>query len=177
MAAVYKPMKRAACGRRLRRRSQSCLRRPHVAAYGHFVRQPAEEIMHRLTTIFLLSLTVPALPVFAQGSTTSCAHSPSADTTVFALDEVTEMPIRRRMEPPRLPPAFFRMKVNVQVMLSFIVNKDGTVDTSSVVVVEPQGSALESEAVRVVKKATFSPACRDHNAVRVRVQIPMHFVR
>jgi len=127
--------------------------------------------MHRLTTIFLLSLTVPALPVFGQGSTTSCAHSLSADTTVFALDEVTEMPIRQRLEPPRLPPAFFRMKVNVQVMLSFIVNKDGTVDTSSVVVVEPQGSALESEAVRVVKKATFSPACRDHNAVRVRDRV------
>jgi TonB family protein len=132
--------------------------------------------MRRIVSIIFLSFAVPAWPAFAQGSTTSCANSPSADTSLFDLTEVTELPIRTRMEPPRLPPAFFRLKVNVQVMLSFIVNKDGTVDTSSVVVVDPQGSALESEAVRVVKKATFSPGCRDHKAVRVRVQMPMHFV-
>jgi len=132
--------------------------------------------MHRIAAILILTLSVLASPAFGQGGETSCVHSPSADTSVFDLAEVTEQPILRHMEPPRLPPEFFHLPVSVKVMLSFIVNKDGTVDCNSVAILDPQATKLESEAVRVVKRATFSPGCRDREAVRVRVQFPIHFL-
>ena len=132
--------------------------------------------VRRIATIVGLTLSVLALPAFGQRGATSCVHSPSADATVFDLTNVTEQPVLNHMEPPRLPPEFYRLPVNVQVMLSFIVNKNGTVDSGSVVVAEPQGSKLEAEAVRAVRRDTFSPGCRDGEAVRVRVQFPIRFV-
>jgi TonB family protein len=131
--------------------------------------------VHRLGSVLVLASFLPILPAVAQvPSPTSCARSPSADSTVFGLTEVTEPPIVRQLEPPQLPLKLLRQQPPARVVLDFVVNSDGTVDSSSVTVAEPSNTVLDSEAVRVVKRATFSPGCRYENAVRVRVRFPVH---
>src|SRR5690348_15840680 len=102
--------------------------------------------------------------------TTSCADSQSTDTTVYTLAGLTEPPIVRRGIPPNVPPSLLRLGIRLQTVVSVIVNPDGRVDSSSVVLVDSSRTAFDAEAVRVARGTVFWPGCRYTQAVRVRIQ-------
>ena len=126
----------------------------------------------------LLIVTPPAFgqtPDTARGARTSCAVSVSTDTTVFELNEVTDPPIVRHIAAPRVGPGLLQGSLQSRVVLSLVVNADGSVDSSSAAIVEPSNTALDSEALRVAKAATFWPGCRYDDAVRIRVRFPFQY--
>src|SRR6266550_3297043 len=110
-----------------------------------------------------LGLLIVTPPGFGQTpdtarARTSCAVSVSTDTTIFELTEVTEPPLVRHIVVPRL-----------------VVNADGNVDSISAAILEPSNTALDSEALRIAKAATFWPGCRYDDAVRIRVRLPIQY--
>ena len=120
-------------------------------------------------------LALGQTPRQTRPTTTSCAASASADTTVFALAQVTEPPLIRRLARIHVPSGLLRVGVQLRVVLGLVVNADGKVDPASVTVVDSSGTAFDAEAVRVAKSSTFWPGCLQKNAVRVRVQFPIDY--
>ena len=127
-----------------------------------------------------LGLLIVTPPGFGQTpdtarARTSCAVSVSTDTTIFELTEVTEPPIVRHIVVPRLPPGLVQGRLPARVVLSLVVNADGNVDSSSAAILERSNTALDSEALRIAKAATFWPGCRYDDAVRIRVRLPIQY--
>src|SRR6266566_2738561 len=127
-----------------------------------------------------LGLLIVTPPGFGQTpdtvrARTSCAISVSTDTTIFELTEVTESPIVRHIAAPRLPPDLVQGRLQARVVLSLVVNADGNVDSGSAAILERSNTALDSEALRTGKAATFWPGCRYDDAVRIRVRLPIEY--
>ena len=106
---------------------------------------------------------------------TSCAGSRSADTTVYDTTQVDQKPIAR--SGPRLTyPADARQhQIEGRVLFSLIVKTNGSVDPSSIAVVQSVQPDLDAEARRWVDRASFWPGCLNGRPVRVRVLIPIDF--
>jgi outer membrane biosynthesis protein TonB len=61
------------------------------------------------------------------------------------------------------------------VVLSLIVNPDGSAQPSSIHVVNSVEFELDAEAVRYASRAFFRPGCLSDRPVRVRVKLPIDF--
>ena len=100
-------------------------------------------------------------------SGTSCAGRPSSDTSVYGSSEVSEPVLLRTLmtmgSSDQPPDSGQRARV------SFVVNADGRVDSSSARVLDPTNPTFERDALTVVRARTYWPACRDGRAVRARV--------
>jgi outer membrane biosynthesis protein TonB len=57
-------------------------------------------------------------------------------------------------------------------MVELVVNTDGTVAPSSVVIVDSSHTAYDQVALVMAASALFWPGCKGANAVRVRVHQP-----
>ena len=74
----------------------------------------------------------------------------------------------------RFPAAAQEDGVSGRVILSFIIEKDGTL--SNIVVDRPAGHGFDEEALRVLKLAkAWKPGTQNGQAVRVRFEIPINF--
>jgi protein TonB len=64
-----------------------------------------------------------------------------------------------------------------RVQVAFVVNADGTVDGSSVTVIDSPAEALSKAAEVAVKKLEFQPGQKDGQAVRCQVRMPIQYSR
>ena len=72
------------------------------------------------------------------------------------------------------PPSAARKGIQGRVMVSFIVEKDGS--ASTITVLSSPDNALSREAVRVVKKMPkWTPARHEGKPVRVKFVMPVTF--
>ena len=106
---------------------------------------------------------------------TSCAGLPSTDSAVYDTSQVTEHPRVRSGPRPEYPSVERHRRIQGRVIIGVIVEPDGTVALDSVRVVQSVDPALDREALRWVRGASFWPACRDGRPVRVRIAVPIDF--
>jgi TonB family protein len=106
---------------------------------------------------------------------TSCAGLPTTDSTVYDTTQVSERP-RARSGPILQYPVVERQRgIKGRVIVAMIIRSDGTVDQHSVRVLQRVDPALDDEALRWVKFATYWPGCRDGEPVNVHVSVPIDF--
>lgn len=74
------------------------------------------------------------------------------------------------------PEKALRMGVEGIVTLEFYIDKDGTV-AGDIQVIRSVGEELDQEAVRLAKNMpTWKPALQNGKSVKVKYQLPIHFV-
>jgi TonB family protein len=113
------------------------------------------------------SLVAPAAP--------SCQGNPSRDTTVFDTTQVSRKPEAISGPSIRYPDELRRQGISGRVVFSVIINADGSLDQRSVERVRSDHPDFEESALQYVREAVYSPGCRDGQAVRVRVALPIDF--
>jgi TonB family protein len=107
---------------------------------------------------------------------TSCANATSADTTVYDTTQVNERPIARTAPELSYPSEARHRGIRGRVVVTAIVNTDGSIDQPSVTVSQSVHPLLDEEARRFVAGATLWPACRTGQPARVRIAVPVDFV-
>ena len=114
-------------------------------------------------------------PSLASPPVASCRGNPSSDTTVFDTTQVS-----RRQEivsgpNPDYPDSLKSKGVSGRVVLSGIINADGTLEERSIRRVVSEHPYFERSAIQYLREAVFSPGCRNGQAVRVRVRFTIDF--
>ena len=117
----------------------------------------------------------PGSRAVVQSGPTSCASHVSIDSTVYDSTQVGEQPIARVTPQLVYPAEAQRRKVQGRVVLTAVVNADGSIDSTSVTVTHSVDPLLDAEARRFVTGATLWPACREGVAVRERIHVPVVF--
>ena len=107
---------------------------------------------------------------------TSCVSAIGADTTIYDLREIDEKPVFRSALKLIYPHEALHEHAQGRVVVTAIVNARGDVDQSSVTVVRHVNPVLDAEASRIISSATLWPACRNGQAVRMRIAVPFDFV-
>jgi TonB family protein len=106
---------------------------------------------------------------------TTCAGTPSADTTVYDSTQVSERAAPRSVPRGEYPAAAREQKIQGRAVVAAVVNGEGHVDTTSITLTTSGNALLDAEARRIVSLARFWPACRDGVAVRSRIVVPFDF--
>ncbi len=109
-----------------------------------------------------------------QPAPTACAGKPSADTTVYRPEALDELPKVRTGPVPHFSVGP-RPGTELRVHVSFVVEKDGTVDEVTEKLVDSTGTAFDAEAVRWISTLLFWPGCMEGRAVRARVIQPVNY--
>jgi len=99
--------------------------------------------------------------------------NPSAP--VLDISQVDVPPARLSSPPILYPPLLRDAGIGGQVMLEFVVNADGTVDSASVVVVSSDRPAFERPALDAIKQSRFRPAMMGGEPAAVRIRQPINF--
>jgi len=141
-----------------------------MAIVDHSVRLFAARI-----ALTVLACGPTIVPSGMSAPPTPCAGSVSGDTTVYDTAQVEQRPLVRTARPPLYPVALRRQRIQGRVLVDATINADGTVDSQSLTVAHRVQPVLDSESVRWVRAASFWPACRAGQAVRVRVSIPIEY--
>ena len=84
-------------------------------------------------------------------------------------------PEARLVPPVEYPASALHDRIQGVVDLGLTISEDGTVDQDSITVVHSLSPELDDEAVLVVSRATFYPACVAGKAVRMRAVVPVKF--
>ena len=116
-------------------------------------------------------------------STTAGTGTPPVDNSVhpnFGLDVMPE-PIggdkawaKFLSKNLRYPGQAQEDGINGKVIVSFIIEKDGTL--SNITVIKPAGNGFDEEAMRVLKLAkAWKPGMQNGQAVRVKYMLPVNF--
>src|SRR6266576_4586732 len=94
----------------------------------------------------------------------SCQSNPSSDTTVFDTTQVSRRP--EVLSGPNLtyPDELRRHRISGRVVLSMIINADGTLEQRSIERVRSDDPAFEESAIGYLREAVFSPGCREGRA-------------
>ena len=106
---------------------------------------------------------------------TSCAGLASTDSVVYDTTQVTERPLAYDGPPIRYPDGLRREGIQGRVVLSLIVNADGTVDRGSIGIIQMVHPDFVMAAKRWTLGARFWPGCLVGRPVRVRVALPIDF--
>ena len=116
-------------------------------------------------------------PVPLRAQPTSCASTTGeeSDTTVYSVRQIDEKPVFRSALKLTYPHEALHDHAQGRVVVVAVVNADGDVDSSSVTVVRHVHPLLDAEARRIVSTATLWPACRNGQAVRMRIAVPFDF--
>lgn len=110
---------------------------------------------------------------------TSTGNSKKEDDVVLAPDENPSMKggvgkfVAKHLH---YPEAAVERKKQGTVYVSFVVEKDGSVDNIEVVKSVDDALELENEAIRVIKKMKWEPGKAKGYPVRVRFTLPIKFV-
>jgi len=137
------------------------------------VRRLAPLLIQLLSSCAAQGLTQSAS--LATAPVASCQGNPSSDTTVFDTTQVVRRP--EILSGPNLtyPDELRSQGISGRVVLSMIINADGTLERRSIERVFSDHPDFEKSAIRYLRAAVFSPGCRSGQAVRVRVRIPIDF--
>ena len=122
----------------------------------------------RRGALVALLLAGAALPARAQDTP---ADQPLDESEVESKPEVVPNTCR----PPAYPMQMRVARVEGRVVLQFVVDTLGRVESGSVRVVQSSHSLFESAARRVVTSCRYHPARTGNHPVRVRVQVPYDF--
>lgn len=106
---------------------------------------------------------------------TSCISAIGADTTVYDITQIDEKPVFRSALKLTYPPQALPARIQGRVVVAAIVNAGGDIDQSSVTITRHVHPLLDAEARRIVSSATLWPACRNGQAVRMRITVPFDF--
>jgi periplasmic protein TonB len=104
-----------------------------------------------------------------------------ADQGVYNIDSVEERPQLRNAPAVisavqrNYPPLLRDAGVGGTVVVSMVINEDGTPDVSTVEVVSSDHEQFSDVVRRVVERMRFRPAKVNNQAVKVRVQLPITF--
>jgi protein TonB len=82
-------------------------------------------------------------------------------------------PVIVRQVPPEYPKELVKERINGEVIIEFIVEKDGTVQTTKIVRQTKEAFGLAAQAC--VRKWTFKPGLKAGVPVRCLMQIPITF--
>ena len=137
--------------------------------------------MRRGSTIALALLWcgVPFLGIAAQqidvrpAPPEGCKGTPTADSTIYDAEEASPGPQLRSFRRLEMPTALREAGGKGGVTLAYVVNADGRVDSSNVVVMTVSDSTLIAPARAVVVGSRFWPGCRA--GIPVRVQVTQSF--
>jgi TonB family protein len=110
-------------------------------------------------------------------SPTSCANAVSIDTTIYETGHLSESPLARGIPPLEYPPEADRQKIGGRVLVEGVLNPAGYFEPASVKVIESVHPLLDQEAIRFVSTTSLWPGCRNGEAVRVRMHVPVTFAR
>lgn len=119
-------------------------------------------------------------PSAAMATTTAAARPPACSGPVvagrvFTTDEIDLPPAYRDGPAVKYPAALRQAGVNGNVTLAYIVNGDGSVDSTSVEVLSSTNPAFEEPSRRVVTAMRFWPGCLRGQLVRTRVTQGIRF--
>lgn len=106
---------------------------------------------------------------------TPCAGNPSSDPTILDPDSVSVAPRLRRLPALIRPTDFMAPGDSGYVIVTYVVNADGSVDLASVAAVGASSPGLAAQVVEAFRQATFWPGCKGDVAVRVRARQTMQF--
>lgn len=137
--------------------------------------------MRRGSTIALALLWcgLPLLGIAAQqidvrpAPRQGCTGTPTADSTIYDAEETSPGPQLRSFRTLEMPTALRDAGGKGGVTLAYVVNADGRVDSSNVVVMTVSDSALIAPARATVLGSRFWPGCRA--GIPVRVQVTQSF--
>ena len=104
-----------------------------------------------------------------------CQDNPSSDTTVFDTTQVSRRPDIVSGPDLEYPDRLRSQGISGRVVLSMIINADGRVEPQSIERVFSVHPEFERSARRYLREVVFNPGCREGQAVRVRVRIPIDF--
>jgi TonB family protein len=106
---------------------------------------------------------------------------PMGDGRIYDVESLDEAPrlnnvavVQRGLE-RAYPPLLRDAGVGGTVLLGFTILEDGSVDPSSVEVLESANQEFSTAAISVVRRMRFTPGIVNDRAVRVGVQLPISF--
>jgi TonB family protein len=108
---------------------------------------------------------------------TSCAGLASTDSAVHDTAQVTERPTVRSAPEPAYPRIQRESGIEGRVIMAAIIGPDGTPEQGSVRIIQGVDPAIDREALRWIRGASYWPACHDGRPVRARVAQPLDFCR
>jgi len=103
------------------------------------------------------------------------AGDSSAAQTTYRLEQVDERPQPMSVPSVRYPAHLRSRRVEGYVRLSYVVKEDGSVDASSITVMESSHPEFERPAADVVRRSVFRPARLGGRAVAVPVEQTISF--
>ncbi len=120
---------------------------------------------------FVLAYLVLPQPV----STSADAAETPQDGIYTAVEDMPKLVggLYALAQDVQYPEIAHKAGIEGRVIISFVVNEDGT--TEDVVVQKGIGAGCDEEAVRVVSEAKFTPGMQDGKPVKVRMAIPITF--
>ncbi|MDB9822844.1 TonB family protein [Deltaproteobacteria bacterium] len=154
----------------LESKSQMKRRIAMITFYKRFSRRMTFVAFALLISIGFISFTISGLAEVKQGQT-----GDGVDTgRVYELSEVDEPPRVLYSFPPEYPYNAKRSNISGEVILQFIVTKEGTVRDAIVFESEPAG-VFDQSTLDAVYRYRFQPGTKDGQAVDVTVKMPIVF--
>ena len=101
---------------------------------------------------------------------------PTGGPTIGAVAVLEDGPPVRLSSPPLgYPPLLRRAGIEGQVVVEFVVDSTGVVDSASVEVIESSHRAFEVPAATAIRNSRFRPAVIGGKPVRLRIRQPVRF--
>jgi protein TonB len=95
------------------------------------------------------------------------------DEMIFTLKDVSKPPVPTYRREPVYPPELKRLKIEGQVFIDCVVDKNGNVRNPKVHKSDNDG--FNKNAIDAVRKWKFTPGEKDGKKVLVKVRIPINF--
>jgi TonB family protein len=115
-------------------------------------------------TIFILILILPVTVILAQTT--------QADDQIYDFFTVQEKPVIRNDAQPDYPQAAIDAGIEGTVVVTVVINKNGTVADAEILNSIPQ---LDNAALSAARRKTFTPGAIDGSPVNTRMNIPIVF--
>ena len=104
-----------------------------------------------------------------------CTRSPSRDTTVFMLREVSDTPQVLSGPPLVYPDQLRREHITGRVLIAAIISPQGMPERNSLGIVQSDNPGFNDASLSFLRHAHFRPGCYGGHAVRVRITFPITF--
>ena len=98
-----------------------------------------------------------------------------ADTTVYDTTRAVSRPVMHPGPMPRYADRALELGIQGRLILQAIVGADGRIEQESIRVFKSFEPQTDRDAVRVLGRTTFQPACLGAQPVRFRIHVPYDF--
>ena len=106
---------------------------------------------------------------------TGVATLPSTVAVAEADSSPVIAPVRLSWPPLRYPALLRDAGIEGDVLVEFVVDTTGRVDSASVEVIESSNRAFEYPATELIRRSTFRAASVDGGKVRLKIRLPVRF--